>query len=77
MKNIFNISRRATGTVDNGTVTITKLHSFDFVGNPGFSGANMFDSTNDLLLKIQKELQRQELLENRRKKIEHLNKISE
>lgn len=71
--NNFGISQRCTGTVDkNGYVTVTKIHSYDLVASPGFTGATLEDFD-----KYFKELARQELLKSRREKIERLNNISE
>jgi hypothetical protein len=71
LNNIFGISQRATGKVDeNGFVTIQKIHSYDIVGNPPFTNAML-----DLHEKIQKELDRQELLKKRREKLEKLNNL--
>ena len=68
---IFNVSQRCTGTVDNnGYVTIQKIHSYDLVGAPGFSGATMED-----LSKLIREKERKELLKSRREKIDKLNNL--
>jgi len=72
LNNIFGISQRATGKVDeNGFVQIDKIISFDIVGNPPFSNAILVDIHS----RIQKELERQELLKKRREKINKLNNL--
>lgn len=71
--NKISLSQRCSGTVDeNGYVTITKIHSYDIVGQPGFTGAYLGDDLDKML----KEQERQELLKARREKIERL-RISE
>lgn len=71
LNKIFNVSQRCTGTIDkNGYVTIQKIHSYDLVGAPGFSGATMQD-----LSKLLREEERQQLLKSRREKIEKLNNL--
>ena len=74
-KNILNnlgVSQRSIGKVeDDGTVTVTKILSYDVVASPGFSNAS-FSNINE---KIQKELQRQILLKDRKEKINKLNNI--
>jgi hypothetical protein len=68
LNNIFGISQRATGKIDeNGYVQIDKIISFDIVGNPPFSNALFINE------RIQKELDRQELLKKRKEKLEKLN----
>jgi hypothetical protein len=65
----FNVSQRCTGTLDeNGFVIVQKIHSYDIVGSPGFSGATMQD-----LEKLIREEERKKLLKYRREKIEKLN----
>lgn len=71
--NKIGISQRFTGTVDkNGYVTIAKIHSYDMVGTPGFTGATLQDFDD-----YYRELARQELLRSRREKIEKLNHLNE
>ena len=75
LNNLFGISQRSLGKVeDDGTVTVTKILSYDVVASPGFSNAS-FSNINDLHEKIQKELQRQILLKDRKEKINKLNNI--
>lgn len=70
LNNIFGISKRCKGTVDkNGYVKVDEILSYDIVAAPGFSGAT-FDYK-----KILKELNRQELLKQRREKINRLNNL--
>lgn len=77
-KNLLNkigISQRCEGKVDeDGTVTVTKILSYDIVSSPGFSNAS-FSNINDLHDKIQREIQRKILLKERKEKINKLNNI--
>ena len=70
--NNLGISARYMGSVDSatGTVTVTKLYSYDLVAMPGFSGATFADLYD-------REVERQKLLASRREKIERLNKLAE
>lgn len=81
MKNIFNnifgISQRHKGKVDDdGIVTIQEIISYDLVASPSFSNARIdFSDTLALQQQIIKELERQELLEKRKKKLNKLNNL--
>ena len=63
----FGIAQRATGEVKNGIVTITKILSYDLVASPSFSGAT-FENYREIL--------RKQKLEERKKKLDILNKLS-
>lgn len=64
LNKIFGISQRCKGEVNkNGEVTITKILSYDLVGEPGFSDA------------ILKDNEREELLKKRKEKLDKLNNL--
>ena len=72
-KNILNnlgVSQRSIGKVeDDGTVTITKILSYDLVSNPGFSKCEFLTEIDF------SEIKRQRLLNDRKEKINKLNNI--
>lgn len=74
LNNIFGISQRSKGKIeDDGTVTIQEILSYDLVANPSFSDANFSDiEEQKRLLDL---LKRQELLKNRKEKINKLNNL--
>ena len=75
MKNILNkigISRRSEGVVVNGVVKEIEIISYDLVSDTGLPID--FSDTSELLLRIQKEVKRQDLIEDRKKKINNINK---
>lgn len=82
MKNIFNnifgISQRSNGKLeDDGTVTIEEIISYDLVANPGLSNADLdwaASATEHMIRNIER-LKRQELLKNRKDKINKLNNL--
>lgn len=70
LNKIFGVSQRSIGTVnEEGIVNVTKILSYDIVADPPFSNATFFDC------RIQKELDRQELLKTRKEKIDKLNNL--
>jgi hypothetical protein len=78
LKNLFNkifgISQRCTGKVDeDGLVTDLEIFSYDIVSDPGFPID--FSDTFELTERIRRELERQELLKNRKEKLNKLNNI--
>lgn len=75
--NIFGVSIRSKGEIDEkGVVDVQELLSYDLVSNPAFSNSIIdFSDTNDLLKKIQDELKRQQLLTDRKEKINKLNNL--
>lgn len=77
LNKIFDISQRSTGHInEDNEVVIDKIESYDIVGNPGFSNARIdFSDTIELLRRLQEELKREELLENRKEKIKKLNNL--
>ena len=77
LNKIFGISQRSQGHInEDNEVVIDKIESYDVVGNPGFSNAIIdFSDTIALQKQIIKELERQELLENRKEKIKKLNNL--
>jgi hypothetical protein len=77
LNNIFGISKRSKGHIeDDGKVIIDKIESYDIVGEPGFSNARIyFSDTIELLRRLQEELKRKELLDNRKEKIKKLNNL--
>lgn len=81
MKNIFNnifgISQRSKGYIsDDDKIVIDKIESFDIVGNPGFTNAIIdFSSTLEQLRRFEEMLKREELLKNRKEKINKLNNL--
>ena len=79
MKNLFNkifgISQRSTGTIDDdGLVTDMEIFSYNIVSDPGFPID--FSDTLELTERIKRELARQELLKNRKEKLDRLNEIN-
>lgn len=67
---IFGISLRSKGEIDDsGKVTITKILSYDVVSSPGFSGARFLTDIDF------SEIKRQQLLRERKEKINRLNNI--
>lgn len=76
LNNIFGISQRSKGHIEDSKVIIDKIESFDIVGNPGFSNANIdWSDFNDIHKRIQERLKREELLKNRKEKLEKLNNL--
>ena len=74
LNNIFGISQRGKGTVDEkGKLTITDIISYDLVSNPSFPID--FSDTSKLLDKINREIKRQQLLQDRKAKLNKLKNI--
>lgn len=74
MTNIFNrigISQRCRGQIKDDIVENLEILSYDLVSQPGID----FSSTNELLIKIQEELKRRQLLKDRKEKLKKLNNL--
>ena len=80
MKNIFSnigVSWRSKGEInEKGEIIIKELLSYDLIANPAFSNAKIdFSDLVDEHKRIQEELKRQQLLEDRKEKINKLNNL--
>jgi hypothetical protein len=63
LNSLFGISQRSKAEInEKGEVTVTEILSYDFVAQPGFSG-------------FQEEAKRQQLLKERKEKINRLNNL--
>lgn len=70
LNNLFGISLRSKAEInEKGEVTVTELLSYDLVAQPGF---DTFDLMTDQEFK---ELKRQQLLKERKDKINKLNNL--
>jgi len=74
LNKLFGVSERSICEVENGKVITKEILSYDFVGNPGFISAKLdWSITNEHLRRIDEMLKREQLLKDRKEKINKLN----